>query len=59
MVGSAFRDVGGSGSAYHLVPMFEMEIMDMDPSVEVEEVKEAVRSCLHVEPTSEVKVSMM
>ena len=38
--------------------MVEVEIMDFDPTAEVMEVEEAVRSCLHEESTSEVKVSM-
>ena len=34
---SAFRDaVGESGSVRHLVPMVEVEILDVDPSVEEE-----------------------
>ena len=43
---SAFRGVvGGSGSIRHLVPTVEVEILDVDPTVE-EEVAEAVLSYL-------------
>ena len=50
--------VGETGSVRYLLPMFEVEIMDIDPIAEVMEVEEDVRSCLHEESTSEVKVSM-
>ena len=44
---SAFRGVvGESGSVRHLVPTIEVEILDVDPTVEEEEVAEAVRSYL-------------
>ena len=56
---SAFRDaVGESGSVLHLVPMVEVEILDVDPTVEEEEVAKAVRSCLREEPSACVKVSL-
>ena len=56
---SALRGaVGESGSVRHLVPTTEVEILDVDPSVEEEEVAEAVRSYLREEPSSEVKVSL-
>ena len=56
---SAFRDaVGESGSVRHLVPMVEVEILDVDPTVEEEEVTKAVRSCLWEEPSACVKVSL-
>ena len=56
---SAFRDaVGESGSVRHLVPMVEVEILDVDPTVEEEEVAKAVRSCLREEPSACVKVSL-
>ena len=54
---SAFRDaVGESGSVRHLVPMVEVEILDVDPTVEEEEVAKVVRSCLREEPSACVKV---
>ena len=56
---SAFRDVvGESGSVHHLVPTIEVEIMDIDPTVEEEEVAKAVRSCIQEDPSSGVKVSL-
>ena len=56
---SAFRGVvGESGSVRHLVPTAQVEIFDVDPTVEKEEVAEAVRSYLREEPSSEVKVSL-
>ena len=54
---SAFRDVvGETKSVHHLVPMFEVEILDLDPTAESEEVAET--GALQEEPSSEVKVSM-
>ena len=56
---SAFRDVvGESGSVRHLVPTVEVEIMDIDLTVEEEEVAEAIRSCLQENPSSGVEVSL-
>ena len=52
---SAFRDVvGESGSVYHLVPTVE----DVNPTVEEEEIAEAVRSCQREERSLGVEVSL-
>ena len=48
------RSFSESGSLRYLVPAVEVEIIDIDPTAEAEEVKEAVRSCLQKEPTTEV-----
>ena len=37
--------------------MVKVEIMDINLTAEAKEVEEAVRSCLHEEPSSQVKVS--
>ena len=56
---SAFRDaVGESGLVRHLVPTVEVEILNVDPTLEKEEVAEAVRSYLREEPYSEVEISL-
>ena len=56
---SVFRDVvGESGSVSHLVPTVDVEIMDIDPTVEEEEVAEAVWSCIQEDLFSGIKVSL-
>ena len=49
---SAFRgDFAESGSVHHLVSTVEMEILDVDPTVEEEKGAEAIRSYLREEPS--------
>ena len=49
---SAYRSVvGESGSVHHLVSTGDVEILDVNPTVEEEEVAEAVRSYLREEPS--------
>ena len=44
---SAFRDVDvETGSVGHVVPTLEVEILDIDPTTETEEIAEAIRHCL-------------
>ena len=56
---SAFRDVvGEQGTIRHLFPMLQVKILDLNPTTEKAEVEEAVRSCLHTDPSADVKVSL-
>ena len=47
-----------AGSARHVVPLIEVEILDIDPTTEVPEVQESLRSCLLEGTTSEMMVNM-
>ena len=56
---SAFREVvGEQGIVRYLVPMIQVEILDLDSTTEEVEVEAAVRSCLHEDLSVEVKVSL-
>ena len=56
---SAFRDVvGESGLVRHVVPTVKLEILDIGPTAETEEVTEAVRSCRQEETSVGMKVCM-
>ena len=56
---STFRDViRKRGFVYHLVSVAKVEIMDLDYTAEETEVEKVVKTCLHEEPTSELKVIM-
>ena len=58
-LGSAFRDVvGESGSVHHLVHTVEVEILDIDPTTETEDIAEAIRDCLRKETPLDVKVCL-
>ena len=58
-LGSVFRDVVGEQcTVRHLVPMVQVEILDLDPTAEKAEVKETMRSCLYEDPSAQVKVSL-
>ena len=56
---SAFCEANGtSRSVHHLVPTVEVEILDIDLTVEAKDIAEVVWSCLREEPSSCVEVSL-
>ena len=56
---SAFHEaIGASGPVRHLVPMVEMEILEIDTTVNAEDIAEAVGSCLREEPSLGMEVSL-
>ena len=51
---SAFKEtIGANGTVHHLIPRIEVEIEDLEPSIEAEEVEDAVRG-----PELELKISL-
>ena len=56
---STFHEaIGAPGCVRHLVPTVEVEILDIDPTVEAEDIAKTVWSCLQEEPSSRVEVSL-
>ena len=56
---SAFKEViGTSGSVRHLIPRIEVEIADIDPSTDAEDVEEAVISLFDHGSKLELEVSL-
>ena len=47
-----------TGFVRHLIPTAEVEIQDIDPTVEAENIEETVWSCLRELPSSGVEVSL-
>ena len=55
----AFKEViGARGTVRHLIPWIEVEIADLEPAIEAEDVKDAVRSFFDQEPELELSVSL-
>ena len=58
-LGTAFKEaIGASGSVHHLIPRIEVEIVDLEPTIEVKDVEDAVRSLFDKEPELELRVSL-
>ena len=56
---TAFKEaVGSRGMVRHLIPRIEVEIADLDPSIEVGDVEEAVRGLFNQESEIELTVSL-
>ena len=56
---TAFKEViGARGTVRHLIPRIEVEIADMEPTIEAEDVEDAVRSFFDQEPQLELRVSL-
>ena len=56
---SAFQEaIGISGTVRHLIFRIEFEITDLDPSIEREEVEEAVREFCQQGPEMELRISL-
>ena len=50
--------IGARGTVSHLIPRIEVEIADLEPTIEVEDVENAVRSFFDHEPELELRVSL-
>ena len=58
-LGTAFKEaVGARGRVRHLIPWIEVEIADLDPTTEMEDVEDAVRSFFDKESELELRVSL-
>ena len=56
---TAFKKViGASWVVRHLIPRIEVEIADLEPSVETEDVEEAIGGFFEQEPEMELRVSL-
>ena len=56
---TAFKEVIGTrGTVRHLIPRIEVEIADLEPTIEAEDVEDAVRSFFDQEPGLELRVSL-
>ena len=56
---TAFKEViGARGTVRHLIPRIEVEIVDLEPTIEVKDVEDAVRSLFDKEPELELRVSL-
>ena len=56
---TAFKEaVGARGTVRHLIPRIEVDIADLDPTTEAEDVEDAVRSFFNKEPELELRVSL-
>ena len=59
LLDSAFQEaIEVRGTVRHLIPRFEVEITDLHPSIEGEEVEEAVREFCQQGPEMELRVSL-
>ena len=52
------KAVGASGVVRYLIPRIEVEIADLESSIEAEDVKEAVRDFFKQGPEMEVRISL-
>ena len=50
--------IGASGPVRHLIPRIEVEIADIEPSIEAEDVENAVRGFFDYASELELKVSL-
>ena len=50
--------IGASGTVRHLIPRIEVEIADIEPSIEAEDVEDAVRGFFDHASELELKVSL-
>ena len=58
-LGTAFKQVvGARGTVCHLIPRIEVEIADLEPAIEAEDVEDPVRSYLDQGPELELRVSL-
>ena len=58
-LGTAYKEViGVRGMVRHLIPRIEVEIADLEPTIEAENVEDAVRSFFDQEPELELRVSL-
>ena len=58
-IDTAFKEVvGARGTVRHLIPRIEVEIADLEPTIGVEDVDDAVRSFFDHEPELELRVSL-
>ena len=56
---TAFKEaVGAKGTVRHLIPRIEVEIVDLEPTIEAKDVEDAVRSLFDKEPELELRVSL-
>ena len=56
---TAFKEViGARGAVRHLIPRIEVEIADLEPTIEAEDVEDAVRSLFNEEPELELRVPL-
>ena len=56
---TAFKEViGARGTVRHLIPRIEVEIADLEPTIEAEDAEDAVRSFFDQEPELELRVSL-
>ena len=56
---TAFKEViGARGTVRHLIPRIEVEIADLEPTIEAEDVEDAVKSLFDEEPRLELRVSL-
>ena len=56
---TAFKEaVGARGTARHLIPRIEVEIANLEPTTEAEDVEDAVRSFFDKEPELELRVPL-
>ena len=54
-----FKEViGATETVRHLFPRIEVEITDLEPTIEVEDVEDAVRSLFDKKPELELRVSL-
>ena len=52
------RQLEPEGKVRHLIPRIEVEIADLEPTMEAEDVENAVRSFFDLEPELELRVSL-
>ena len=50
--------IGASGTVYHLIPRIDVEITGIEPSIEAEDVEDAVRGFFDHASELELKVSL-
>ena len=56
---TAFKEaVGSRGTVRHLIPRIEVEISDLDPSIEAGDVAEAVRGFFEQDSEMEFRISL-
>ena len=58
-IDTAFKEViGARGTVRHLIPRIEVEIADLEPTIQAEDVEDAVRGCFDQGPELELRVSL-
>ena len=56
---TAFKEViGARGTVQRLIPLIEVEIADLEPTIEAEDVEDAVKSFFDQEPKLDLRVSL-